>query len=214
MRPWPAAASLLLRHAHCWLALAHAQSTTPGGMPPPPGMSLTESAAMRFPQPVRVGDLIGREVLRPVESQDVLGRVRGSFAIVMAGSWSWWISEGFWASELARLPFLWTPWCWLGRTWKSLPTRRSNSGNSRHSHPPAPRTLQTTRLSKWASPNPRTDVSPVPRCHRTIGPEKAEAVTLLGVRRKKTSQLGFTTPHPLLSRPGRVLFSRERKDTV
>jgi hypothetical protein len=39
-------------------------------------MSLAESAAMRFPQPVRVGDLIGRDVLRPVESQDVLGRVR------------------------------------------------------------------------------------------------------------------------------------------
>jgi len=55
---------------------AHAQSNTPGGMPPPPGMSLAESAAMRFPQPVRVGDLIGRQVLRPVESQDVLGRVR------------------------------------------------------------------------------------------------------------------------------------------
>jgi hypothetical protein len=55
---------------------AHAQSATPGGMPPPPGMSLADSAAMRFPQPVRVGDLIGREVLRPVESQDVLGRVR------------------------------------------------------------------------------------------------------------------------------------------
>ncbi|MBV8401254.1 MAG: PRC-barrel domain-containing protein [Acetobacteraceae bacterium] len=54
---------------------AHAQSATPGGMPPPPGMSLAESAAMRFPQPVRAGDLIGREVLRPVESQDVLGRV-------------------------------------------------------------------------------------------------------------------------------------------
>jgi hypothetical protein len=31
---------------------------------------------MRFPQPVRVGDLLGREVLRPLESQDVLGRVR------------------------------------------------------------------------------------------------------------------------------------------
>jgi hypothetical protein len=55
---------------------AHAQSNTPGGVPPPPGMSLAASAAMRFPQPVRVGDLIGREVLRPVESQDVLGRVR------------------------------------------------------------------------------------------------------------------------------------------
>jgi hypothetical protein len=57
-------------------AAAHAQSNTPGGLPPPPGMSLAQSAAMRFPQPVRVGDLIGREVLRPVESQDVLGRVR------------------------------------------------------------------------------------------------------------------------------------------
>ena len=32
---------------------------------------------MRFPQPVRVGDLLGRDVLRPVESQDVLGHVRG-----------------------------------------------------------------------------------------------------------------------------------------
>ena len=31
---------------------------------------------MRFPQPVRVGDLLHREVLRPVESQNVLGRVR------------------------------------------------------------------------------------------------------------------------------------------
>ena len=57
-------------------SVAHAQSTTPGGMPSPPGMSLAESAAMRFPQPVRVGDLLGRDVLRPVESQDVLGRVR------------------------------------------------------------------------------------------------------------------------------------------
>jgi hypothetical protein len=57
-------------------SVAHAQSTTPGGMPPPPGTNLAESAAMRFPQPVRVGDLLGRDVLRPVESQDVLGRVR------------------------------------------------------------------------------------------------------------------------------------------
>ena len=56
---------------------ARGQSNTPGGMPPPAGMSLAESAAMRFPQPVRVGALLGRDVLRPVESQDVLGRVRG-----------------------------------------------------------------------------------------------------------------------------------------
>ena len=39
-------------------------------------MSLAQSAAMRFPQPVRVGDLLHRDVLRPVESQEVLGRVR------------------------------------------------------------------------------------------------------------------------------------------
>jgi hypothetical protein len=55
---------------------AYAQSRTPGGMPPPSGMSLAASAAMRFPQPVRVGDLLHRDVLRPVESQEVLGHVR------------------------------------------------------------------------------------------------------------------------------------------
>jgi hypothetical protein len=57
-------------------AVAHAQSPMPGGMPPPQGMSLAESAAMRFPQPVRVGDLLHRLVLQPVESQIILGRVR------------------------------------------------------------------------------------------------------------------------------------------
>jgi hypothetical protein len=69
--------SLRLAFACSMLAVAaHAQSATPGGMPPPPGMSLVQSAAMRFPQPVRAGDLLGRVVLRPVESQNVLGRVR------------------------------------------------------------------------------------------------------------------------------------------
>jgi hypothetical protein len=58
------------------IVTAHAQSPTPGGMPPPPGMSLAESAAMRFPQPVRVGDLLHRDVLRPVPSQQILGHVR------------------------------------------------------------------------------------------------------------------------------------------
>lgn len=40
-------------------------------------MSLEQSNAMRFPQPVRVGQLLGRVVLQPVESQNVLGHVRG-----------------------------------------------------------------------------------------------------------------------------------------
>jgi hypothetical protein len=39
-------------------------------------MSLAQSAAMRFPQPVRVGDLLHRDVLEPVESQNFLGTVR------------------------------------------------------------------------------------------------------------------------------------------
>ncbi len=55
--------------------VAYAQSPMPGGMPPPPGMSLADSNAMRFPQPVRVGDLLHRLVLQPVESQIILGRV-------------------------------------------------------------------------------------------------------------------------------------------
>src|SRR6185437_5967380 len=70
--------------------VAQAQSPTPGGMPPPPGMSLAQSAAMRFPQPVTVGTLPGRTVLQPVESQNVIGTVRqvvrlrdGSVAIVI-----------------------------------------------------------------------------------------------------------------------------------
>jgi hypothetical protein len=58
------------------VAAARAQSPMPGGMPPPSGMSLAQSAAMRFPQPVRVGDLLHRLVLRPVEAQTILGRVR------------------------------------------------------------------------------------------------------------------------------------------
>ncbi len=37
----------------------------------------TQQAARRFPQPVRAGDLIRRQVLRPVEWQTVLGRVDG-----------------------------------------------------------------------------------------------------------------------------------------
>lgn len=56
-------------------ASALAQSQTPGGMPPPSGMSLAQSNAMRFPQPIRVGSLLHRLVLQPVESQTVLGRV-------------------------------------------------------------------------------------------------------------------------------------------
>lgn len=64
MRVRSAAAALLFLAAS-----ARAQSD-------PPGTELGRSAAMRFPQPVRVGDLPGRAVLQPVESQAVLGTVR------------------------------------------------------------------------------------------------------------------------------------------
>ena len=82
-----AASALLLLAA----GTASAQSPAPGGMPPPPGMSMARSAAMRFPQPVRVGDLLRRDVIQPVESQNFLGTVQqivrnpdGTLAAVIA----------------------------------------------------------------------------------------------------------------------------------
>ncbi len=45
-------------------------------VPPLPTLTtLAERQARRFPQPVRVGDLIGRDVLKPIEAQPVLGHV-------------------------------------------------------------------------------------------------------------------------------------------
>jgi hypothetical protein len=43
--------------------------------PAPPGADSAEFAARRHPQPVRVGDLVGRRVLQPLESRPVLGHV-------------------------------------------------------------------------------------------------------------------------------------------
>lgn len=43
--------------------------------PAPAGADLATFAARRFPQPVRVGDLINRRVLQPLESRPVLGHV-------------------------------------------------------------------------------------------------------------------------------------------
>ncbi len=42
----------------------------------PAGMSPNEAMEKRFPQPVRVGSLLNRTVLQPVESKVVLGRVQ------------------------------------------------------------------------------------------------------------------------------------------
>jgi hypothetical protein len=72
----------------CLLSLAltgpgRAQTAGPSPAPdhmPEPGMTAPEMAARaakRFPQPVRVGDLAGRFLLQPAESQPVLGRVTG-----------------------------------------------------------------------------------------------------------------------------------------
>ncbi len=58
------------------LVLSLAFTGAKAQQPAPAGMSLAEAAARRFPQPVRVGDLLQRRVLRPVESQPTLGWVR------------------------------------------------------------------------------------------------------------------------------------------
>ncbi len=64
-------------------------------------MSLAAAAAMRFPQPVRVGDLLQREVLRPIERQPVLGRV---FAVVRRpdGGIEFVVNYGGWFGFLRR----------------------------------------------------------------------------------------------------------------
>ena len=55
---------------------ASAQSPLPGGLPPPPGMSMPVYARHRFPQAVSVGQLVGAVVQQPVESQAREGSVR------------------------------------------------------------------------------------------------------------------------------------------
>lgn len=49
--------------------------TVAAQQPAPPGADLATFAQRRFPQPVRVGDLIHRRVLQPLESRPVLGHV-------------------------------------------------------------------------------------------------------------------------------------------
>jgi hypothetical protein len=48
---------------------------SPAQQAAPPGVELATFAAKRFPQPVRVGDLMHRTVLEPVESRRILGHV-------------------------------------------------------------------------------------------------------------------------------------------
>ncbi len=57
--------------------LLFASAPAEAQQPAPPEPALAARAAARFPQPVRVGDLLRRQVLRPVEQQNVLGRVAG-----------------------------------------------------------------------------------------------------------------------------------------
>lgn len=66
-----AAAALLLAAGP-----ADAQSPLPGGLPPPPGMSMPVYARHRFPQPVPVRQLVGAVVQQPVESHAREGSLR------------------------------------------------------------------------------------------------------------------------------------------
>lgn len=57
------------------MGMTSALAAPPEPDPSAPGSDLAERAARRFPQPVRVGDLIDRKVLQPTPAQHVLGRV-------------------------------------------------------------------------------------------------------------------------------------------
>ena len=64
-----------MRRISLVLALALAGPAIAQAEAPPSLAVLQERAEKRLPQPVRVGDLIGQQVLEPSESQGVLGRV-------------------------------------------------------------------------------------------------------------------------------------------
>lgn len=55
--------------------MAPGAATPPSAAPPPAAPPPTGPAARRLPQPVRAGELTGRRLLRPIERQDLLGRV-------------------------------------------------------------------------------------------------------------------------------------------
>ncbi len=76
--------------ALCIVGLLLVCGTLHAQQPAPTAASLAEAAARRFPQPVKVGDLLRREVLWPLESQPSVGTVRsvvkqpdGSIAVVL-----------------------------------------------------------------------------------------------------------------------------------
>lgn len=58
------------------LCLLMTVSAAQAQQPKPADMTPTEAASRRFPQSVRVGDLLKRQVLEPKESQPTLGWVR------------------------------------------------------------------------------------------------------------------------------------------
>jgi hypothetical protein len=66
---------MLYRNLFVMLALSAGGALAQAATPPLPGPTLAERQARRFPQPVRVGDLVGRDVLKPIEAQPVLGHV-------------------------------------------------------------------------------------------------------------------------------------------
>ena len=61
------------------LAFASPGRAQIGDGPPDPHLSLKQLQAMRFPQPVRVGDLNGRAVIQPGDHMTKLGVVVGVF---------------------------------------------------------------------------------------------------------------------------------------
>ncbi len=57
------------------LALAAGVASNPAAAQTAAPLSTAQKLALRYPQPVRVGDVLGRRVLAPYESQPVLGHV-------------------------------------------------------------------------------------------------------------------------------------------
>lgn len=77
------------------LIAGNALAQSPPAPDAAPAVPVAERAARRFPQPVRVGDLLDRRLLEPKEAQPVLGRVAdvvrqrdgGTRFVVRIGGW-------------------------------------------------------------------------------------------------------------------------------
>lgn len=120
------------------LAVASASTAAEAQEPLPNATELATQTAKRFPMPVRVGEMIGQDVLQPTESQPVLGRVEqvrrngdGAVSVIVATGGLLGVGTRRVAVPIEALAFLGPQLALVGYTpaqLASLPTAPDGSG--------------------------------------------------------------------------------------